>query len=63
MKMSTSTILSDGKQLTQRTINTLKEVKDKYCPDGETCESILSFVGVFLTFVFMYIAVKPLMIW
>lgn len=45
--------VSDGFQ-------TLKHLKDKYCPDGQTCNDIASLSGVILCFWFMYIAMKPI---
>jgi len=40
--------------------NSVREFKDKYCPDGTTCDNILSFALVIGCFVFMYIAMKPI---
>ena len=54
--MTTDTMksaVSDGFQ-------TLKHLKDKYCPDGQTCNDIASLSGVILCFWFMYIAMKPI---
>lgn len=40
--------------------NSLREFKDKYCPDGQTCENILT-VGLLVGMVvFMYIAMEPI---
>ena len=40
--------------------NSVKEFKDKYCPDGQTCDNVLSFALVVGCFVFMYVAMRPL---
>ncbi len=38
----------------------IKEFKDKYCPDGHTCDNILTFGLLVGCFVFMYIAMRPI---
>lgn len=60
--MSTITILREGKSLVQRTGNYLVNLKDKYCPDGQQCNDIATIVGLVGCFVFMYLAMKPIMV-
>jgi hypothetical protein len=38
-------------------LQAVKEVKDKYCPYGDTCEAIIMFIFCFGT---MYLAMLPL---
>jgi hypothetical protein len=61
--MSTTTLIGDGKSLVQRTVGILKKFHKKYCPDGQTCNDIAQFGGLVFVFVFMYIAMKPILIW
>jgi len=62
--MLTTTLISDGKSLIQRTVGNLKKFHNKYCPDGQTCNDIAEFGGLVFVFVFvfMYIAMKPILI-
>lgn len=39
----------------------LQNFKEKYCPDGQTCNDILSISGLVFVCWFMYIAMEPLM--
>lgn len=38
-----------------------EEFKERYCPDGHTCQDILSIGGLLFTIWFMYIAMLPIM--
>jgi hypothetical protein len=58
--MSTITIIREGKSLIQRTVNAMSTLKDKYCPDGRTCEDLATLGGLFFVAWFMYVALKPL---
>jgi len=40
--------------------NSLKSFKDKYCPDGQQCNDIATLACLVGCFVFMYIAMKPI---
>ena len=40
------------------TLQAIKEVKDKYCPDGALCEVVIMFTICFGT---MYLAMLPLL--
>ena len=62
-EMSTITIIRDGKSLVQRTVGNLKRLHDKYCPDGQTCNDIAQLGILVFVFVFMYIAMRPILIW
>ena len=42
-------------------LQAIQEFKDKYCPDGHTCENIAMFGGLLFVVVFMYIAMLPIM--
>jgi len=39
----------------------LRTLKDKYCPDGQTCNDIATLSGFVFMIWFMYIAMKPIM--
>lgn len=39
----------------------IQEFKDKYCPDGQTCENIAMFGGLAFIAWFMYVAMLPIM--
>ena len=39
----------------------LQNFKEKYCPDGQTCNDILSISGLVFVCWFMYIEMEPLM--
>lgn len=41
--------------------NALSEFKDKYCPDGQTCNDLATIGGLLFTVWFMYIAMLPIM--
>lgn len=56
-KMTTDTI----KSAVAPTIQTLKNIKEKYCPDGQTCNDIFTLGGIFFVVWFMYVAMKPIM--
>lgn len=58
--MSTITILREGKSLIQRTVNSIATFKDRYCPDGRTCEDLATLGSLAFIGWFMYIALKPL---
>jgi len=61
--MSTNTIISGGKSLVQRTVDSLVDFKTKYCPDGQACSDYATVASLIACFVFMYIAMKPIMVW
>ena len=42
-------------------LQTIQDLKDKYCPDGKTCEDIIGLGMLIFMFVFMYIAVAPIL--
>ena len=54
--MSTITIIREGKSLIQRTVNAMSTLKDRYCPDGRTCEDLATLGGLFFVAWFMYVA-------
>jgi|TARA_Y100000361_G_scaffold92595_1_gene82630 hypothetical protein len=60
MSIITENVDVETKSFTANAWNSIKEFKDKYCPDGTTCDNILSFALVIGCFVFMYIAMKPI---
>ena len=39
----------------------IQEFKNKYCPDGQTCENIAMVGGLLFVVAFMYIAMLPIM--
>jgi|MEHZ01.5.fsa_nt_MEHZ011388083.1_1 hypothetical protein len=41
--------------------NTLSELKDKYCPEGHTCQDIATIGGLAFVIWFMYIAMLPIL--
>ena len=43
------------------TFQTLKQLKDRYCPNGQTCDDIASLSLFAFVIWFMYIAMEPLM--
>ena len=56
-----STITSSGGQSFFRSIkDSLKQFKEKYCPNGQTCNDLLTLGGIVFCFLFMYIAMEPL---
>lgn len=56
-----STITSRGSQSFFRgMIDSLKQFKEKHCPQGQTCNDILTLGSVVACFLFMYIAMEPL---
>ena len=61
--MSTNTILSGGKSLVQRTVDSLVDFKDRYCPDGQQCNDIATIGSLIGMCVFMYIAMAPILTW
>lgn len=61
--MSTNTILSGGKSLVQRTVDSLVDFKDRYCPDGQQCNDIATIGSLIGMVVFMYIAMAPIIHW
>ena len=42
-------------------LQAIQEFKDKYCPDGHTCENIAMVGGLLFVVAFMYIAMLPIM--
>ena len=52
--------VNDNSSFVARTKNSFTEFKDKYCPDGQTCETILTFGLLIGCFVFMYVAMEPI---
>ena len=41
--------------------NAYSEFKDKYCPDGQTCQDFATLGGLVFTIWFMYIAMLPIL--
>lgn len=41
--------------------NTFSEFKERYCPDGQTCQDFATIGGLLFTVWFMYIAMLPIM--
>ena len=61
MSIITENVDVETKSFTANAWNSIKEFKDKYCPDGQTCENLLT-VGLLVGMVvFMYIAMEPIM--
>ena len=42
-------------------VESLREFKDSYCPDGQFCENLFTIGGLVFMFWFMYIAMLPIM--
>lgn len=42
-------------------LQAIEKVKEKYCPDGQTCDNIVMFGGLAFIVWFMYIAMLPIM--
>ena len=42
-------------------VNGFNEFKENYCPDGQTCNDIMSIGGLLFMCWFMYIAMQPIM--
>tara|TARA_B100000900_G_scaffold378981_1_gene363541 strand:- start:6203 stop:6355 length:153 start_codon:yes stop_codon:yes gene_type:complete len=40
---------------------TLKQFKERYCPNGQTCEDIATLTAFAFMFWFMYVAMEPIM--
>ena len=60
MSIITENVDVETKSFTANAWNSIKEFKDKYCPDGQTCENLLT-VGLLVGMVvFMYIAMEPI---
>tara|TARA_R110001592_G_scaffold19847_1_gene80858 strand:+ start:3921 stop:4148 length:228 start_codon:yes stop_codon:yes gene_type:complete len=61
IKMSIiTTEVNDNNSFFVNAKNSIKSFKDKYCPDGQTCETILTFGLLIGCFVFMYVAMEPI---
>jgi len=41
--------------------NIFSEFKERYCPDGQTCQEFATIGGLLFTVWFMYIAMLPIM--
>lgn len=52
---------SDYKSVLEKMTDSILEFKEKYCPDGQTCEDIATFSMIGFTVWFMYIAMQPIM--
>ncbi len=59
--MSTITKIGDG-NLIQRTKNAWSNFKIKYCPNGQTCDDLASVSALLFMFWFMYVAMKPILV-
>lgn len=60
MSIITENVKIDEENFFVNAKNSIKSFKDKYCPDGQTCETILTFGLLIGCFVFMYIAMEPI---
>lgn len=60
MSIITEEMSGGTKSFLSSTWNSIKEFKTKYCPNGTTCDNVLSFLLVIGCFWFMYIAMRPL---
>ena len=52
---------SDYKSVLEKMADNVLEFKEKYCPDGQTCEDLLTLGGLAFTVWFMYVAMQPIM--
>lgn len=55
-----SIITNSGKSVFKKIIEDFDSFKKNYCPDGKTCEDIISASGLVFVFWFMYLAIQPI---
>lgn len=58
--MTTDTIKSFVSDTFTNLPRTFEDFKEKYCPDGQTCNDIASLGGLAFMVWFMYIAMEPI---
>lgn len=52
---------SDYKSVLEKASDNFVSFKEKYCPDGQTCDDIMSLSLLAFTVWFMYVAMQPIM--
>ena len=58
--MTTDTIKSSVSETFKNLPDKFEDFKEKYCPDGQTCQDLLTLGGLLFTIWFMYIAMEPI---
>ena len=56
-----TSIILNTKSFFQNIANGWTTFKDRYCPDGQTCNDIATIGGLLFTVWFMYIAMEPIL--
>ena len=60
MSIITENVKIDEENFFVNAKNSIKSFKDKYCPDGQTCDNFLTFGLLIGMVLFMYIAMEPI---
>ena len=60
MSIITEDVKVDENSFFSNAKKSLKTFKDKYCPDGQTCDNFLTFGLLIGMVLFMYIAMEPI---
>ncbi len=59
--MTTDTIKSFVSETFTNLPTSFEDFKEKYCPDGQTCNDIFTFGGLAFMVWFMYLAMEPIL--
>lgn len=56
-------IVNGGKDLLRSTYKSMQTFKEKFCPDGQTCQDLGALGGLMFTLWFMWLAMEPIIVW